>query len=223
MPAFDGSELGPPVGYFTYSVTDDHWSWSPGIYALHGYTPDDVAPSTELLLKHKHPDDRSRAYEVLETAVRDGRPFSCYHRIIDRRGNVKSVLSVGRGHQDSCGGVESITGFFVDLTRVRRDETQAEVEKALLRIAEHRAVIEQAKGILMGATGCDADAAFAVLRRYSSTSNLKVHDLAYRLMEAVRREAADTGSRQRSGDAVLELLEDLAQPPAPSLHKRLDA
>lgn len=214
MPAFDGSELGPPVGYFTYSVSDDHWSWSPGIYELHGYAPDDVMPSTELLLQHKHPDDRTRAYEVLENAVRDGRPFSCYHRIIDRHDSVRSVLSVGRGHQDPFGVVETISGFFVDLTQVRREETQIEVEEALLRIAEHRAVIEQAKGLVMGAIACDADAAFAVLRRYSSTSNLKVHEIAHRLTDAVTRGGADT---------VMAVLEDLVPPPSASRRPCLDA
>jgi len=39
---------------------------------------------------------------------------------------------------------------------VRREETQAEVESALARIAEHREVIDQAKGIVMLAAGCDA-------------------------------------------------------------------
>ena len=35
-PAFHDNEGPPPVGYFTYSVVGDHWSWSDGMYALHG-------------------------------------------------------------------------------------------------------------------------------------------------------------------------------------------
>jgi hypothetical protein len=31
-PAFDGSHQGPPVGNLTYTVDDDHWWWSDGMY-----------------------------------------------------------------------------------------------------------------------------------------------------------------------------------------------
>lgn len=115
---FDGTPNDTPVGYFTYTVDDDHWSWSDGIYELHGYEPGAVPATTALLLAHKHPDDAGRAFEVLETVVRDGQPFSCYHRIVDVGQRVRYVLSVGRGHFGAHGRVEQVTGFFVDLTAV---------------------------------------------------------------------------------------------------------
>ena len=58
-PAFHDNEGPPPVGYFTYSVVGDHWSWSDGMYSLHGFERGDVTPSTAILLAHLHPDDRS--------------------------------------------------------------------------------------------------------------------------------------------------------------------
>lgn len=39
-------------------------------------------------------------------------------------------------------------------------------------------VIEQAKGILMAQNGCDADAAFGMLRKASQRSNIRVSELA---------------------------------------------
>lgn len=181
--AFDGSQHSSPVGYYDYMVAEDSWTWSDGIYELHGYTPHAVPATTELLLQHKHPDDMARAFEVLENVARDGRPFSCYHRIIDAKSNVRSVLSVGHGIAGDGGKVVQVSGFFVDLTEVRRNETQVEVEHALLRIAETRTYIEQAKGMLMVATGCNAEDAFGVLRKYSSHKNVKVNDLAKRMVE----------------------------------------
>jgi hypothetical protein len=183
--AFDGSQHSSSVGSYTYLVADDSWTWSDGIYELHGYAPRAVPVTTELMLQHKHPDDMARAFEVLETVARDGRPFSCYHRIIDAKSNVRSVLSVGHGVLGSDGKVERVTGFFVDLSEVRRSETQAEVENALVRIAETRSYIDQAKGMIMVATGCNAQGAFGVLREYSSHKNVKVNDLARRLVESV--------------------------------------
>jgi GAF domain-containing protein len=49
---------------------------------------------------------------------------------------------------------------------------------------ESRAVIEQAKGILMSNEGCDADAAFEVLVKASQRENMKLRDVAQRIVDA---------------------------------------
>ena len=134
--AFDTSRAGPPVGYYTYTVADDHWSWSDGMYDLRGYPPDAESASTELLIRHLHPADMSRAVEVLETAVSDGLPFSCLHRIIDTSRQVRSVLSVGRGLRGDEGKVDQLVGFVVDLTEHRRSSSEADTEPMPARLAE---------------------------------------------------------------------------------------
>ena len=200
--AFDGTQAASTVGHYLYTVARDEWTWSVGVYAMHGYAPGEIAVSTEVMLAHKHPDDRSRALTVLETALEDGRPFSCYHRIIDRSQRVRSVLSVGRGVQGPDGDVVRVEGYFVDLTQVRRDETEADVQTALARAAEHREAIDEAKGMVMIATGCSSADAFACLRRYSQAANMKVHDIAHQLVEAVSPD-------HRGSDLVIPFLEDL--------------
>lgn len=200
--AFDGSQPARPVGHFSYDVGADRWSWGDGLYAMHGYSPREVPATTEVLLSHKHPDDRARAYGVLEQAVRDGEAFSCYHRVIDRDLRVRSVLSVGHGIKDSTGRVAQVEGFFVDLTQVRHDETQAEVSVALEAIAATRETIDLAKGIVMLALGCDADAAFQLLRRCSQDTNTKLHDVARQLVEVV-------GIGQAGSERLVRLLDGL--------------
>lgn len=202
--AFDGSQPSGGIGHYVYTVVSEEWTWSDGLYGMHGYAPDEITVSTELMLSHKHPDDRSRALAVLEAAVEDGRPFSCYHRMVDRKDRVRSVLSVGHGVRGTDGQVARVEGYFVDLTQVRRDETEAEVQSALARIAEHREVIDQAKGMIMIATGFGADVAFSCLRRCSQEANLKVHDIAHRLVDAV-------GPDNRGSDFVLTFLDDLVR------------
>lgn len=205
--SFDGNQPGTPVGYFDYLVPADRWVWSEGVFELHGYAPDSVLPTTELTLRHKHPEDTARTFEVLENAIATGGTFSCYHRIIDVHERVRSVLSVGRAVTGEDGSVERVTGFFVDLTDLRRAETQAEVESALAVIARTRTVIDQAKGMLMLATGCDGEEAFNVLRTYSSHKNIKLHLLAQQLVEAGTRPQPD----DRPGHTtVMSFLDNLA-------------
>lgn len=190
-------------------MSDDAWSWSDGVYLLHGYAPREVPPTTEVLIRHKHPDDRSRAAGVLEAAARDGKPFSCYHRIVDRHERVRSVLSVGRGIENAAGRVERVEGYFVDLTDARRDETETEVRRALTGIAAHRETIDLAKGMVMLPLGCDGQAAFECLRRYSQNANIKLHDVAQGLVGATAPEGQETAW-------VIRFLDSLAHPDAPA-------
>ena len=61
----------------------------------------------------------------------------------------------------------------------------------------HRAVIEQAKGVLMGAQGCDEDRAFEILVRASQRENIKLRDVARRIVDtAIARDRTDPGPDQ---------------------------
>ena len=71
-----------------------------------------------------------------------------------------------------------------------RDERIAELVNevdGLTRAREHAAVIEQAKGVIMGSTGCGPDAAFAVLVAQSQNQNRKLWDVANELAQAQDR------------------------------------
>jgi AmiR/NasT family two-component response regulator len=65
----------------------------------------------------------------------------------------------------------------------RITELVAEVD-SLHRAMEHRAVIEQAKGVIMSTMGCGPDAAFAVLVAQSQTENRKLWEIATELADA---------------------------------------
>jgi GAF domain-containing protein len=61
----------------------------------------------------------------------------------------------------------------------------------LQRALQSRAVIDQAKGILMGRHGISADAAFDMLSRESQTTNRRLRDIAGDLVEETQRGTAD--------------------------------
>jgi GAF domain-containing protein len=60
---------------------------------------------------------------------------------------------------------------------------------------QSRAIIEQAKGILMGAQGCSADEAFQILVRTSQRENRKLREIAEELVATTRQ----LGSSAKSG------------------------
>jgi hypothetical protein len=55
----------------------------------------------------------------------------------------------------------------------------------MVQMVQYRRVIEQAKGIIMAATGVDAEAAFATLARGSQHFNVRLRNLAVALVELV--------------------------------------
>ncbi|MFC4071126.1 GAF and ANTAR domain-containing protein [Actinoplanes subglobosus] len=72
--------------------------------------------------------------------------------------------------------------------------TNAQLYDATVGLARHmqaamesRAVIEQAKGIIMGEHRCTPDEAFAMLTRVSQDSNRKLRDVAAALVERTQR------------------------------------
>lgn len=81
---------------------------------------------------------------------------------------------------------------------------QQQITDAVLAITERRAVIEQAKGMLMLTCGIDADAAFALLRHQSQHHNVKLRVIAEQVTTDLRALTALTSLASRLGvDGVL--------------------
>lgn len=165
------------LGWFRYVFADDRWEWSPQVQSIYGYRPGTVTPTTELVLSHDHPDDDHRIVATLERVRRQSRPSRTSHRIVDARGITRRVLVIADAIADPSGRVVGAQGYYVDLTPTE-EATQERITAAVAKIAEHRAVIEQAKGMLMLVYGLGADAAFDVMRWKSQQHNVKLRLLA---------------------------------------------
>ena len=169
------------VGWFRFYFADERWDWSEQVQMLHGYEPGSVTPTTELVLSHKHPDDRHQVAATLDQMRRTHRTFSTRHRIIDTHGEVHEVVVIGDQLNDESGRLVGTHGFYVDVTPSDA-MTKAIVTAALNDITENRATIEQAKGMLMLIYRVDADTAFELLRWRSQETNVKLRVLAEKLL-----------------------------------------
>lgn len=165
------------AGWFRFYFADDHWEWSPEVEVLHGYRPGSVTPTTELVLSHKHPEDREHIAHLLTEIRHNHRAFSSRHRIIAEDGSVRHVIVVADTLADGSG----TQGFYVDVTPAE-DDDQERLSAAVAEIAENRAIIEQAKGMLMVVYGITADAAFELLRWRSQEANVKLRRLAEQMV-----------------------------------------
>jgi PAS domain S-box-containing protein len=172
-------------GWYRFYFDDERWEWSPEVARIHGYEPDAVTPTTRLVLSHKHPDDYEQVAATLEDIRRTHKPFSTRHRIITVDGHSREVVVIGERMHDNAGQVIGTQGFYIDVTPP--DDVQAAIiSEAVAEIAENRAAIEQAKGILMLIYRIQADAAFDLLKWRSQETNVKLRSLAEQLIADVR-------------------------------------
>ena len=192
------------VGAFRFYFDDQRWEWSEQVQRMHGYQPGAVTPTTELMLSHKHPEDRDQIAHTLDTIRRTGQPLSSRHRIIDTSGKVRSVIVVGEQLHDERGRVVGTQGFYIDTTPDEREQ-QDQLTAQLAIIAENRAGIEQAKGVLMAAYGIEANRAFEMVKWRSQQTNIKMRELASRFMAAISTSHLSPESRSRIDHALLTL------------------
>ncbi|BCY12716.1 GAF and ANTAR domain-containing protein [Actinoplanes sp. L3-i22] len=75
----------------------------------------------------------------------------------------------------------------VALANAHLYDTTASLAQHMQAAMENRAVIEQAKGIIMGERRCSADEAFAILTKVSQDTNRKLREVAAALVERTQR------------------------------------
>ena len=194
---------------FSYDVRANRWWWSPEMFELHGLSPQEAEPTTELLLAHKHPEDRTRTEGTLSGALATGEPFCCRHRVIDAGGGVRHVLSIGIGVFDDDRRVVAVNGYFVDLTDFV-DHPQPYGGMTVLEPTAFNAVVEHAKGILVAAYRLTPDAALELLWWSARQRGVTLAELSSALVEDFTLAPTNEVSAAARADRVLGLQPDPA-------------
>ncbi|CAN3128097.1 histidine kinase [Mycobacterium sp. smrl_JER01] len=170
------------AGSFRFWFLGQRWEWSDEVTRMHGYEPGAVTPTTELLLAHKHPDDRRHVQELLDQALHAGGAFSSRHRFIDTQGREHTVLVLADRMIDDEGAVVGTEGHYVDLTETLDQARRDVLDTSLPDLFATRAAIEQAKGALMLVYRVDAEQAFELLQWRSQQTNVKLRSLAAQIV-----------------------------------------
>jgi PAS domain S-box-containing protein len=195
--------LGERVGSFRFLLADQRWEWSDEVARIHGYEPGSVVPTTELLLAHKHPDDKPGVTALIKRVIRDGHPFSSRHRIIDAHGRIRVVVVAGDRMFDDAGKVLGTEGFYVDVTDAYESDVRDTLNRVVGNLAGRRAVTEQAKGILMFVYGIPGETAFELLRWRSQETNVKLRDLCVAFVRMATNEPVSPDLLRHEVDHML--------------------
>jgi len=170
-------ESSPVTGRFSFTSVLDRWTWSDGMFTLHGMEPGEVVPTGVLFLRHVHPDDRSAVEQVIEAST--SQVAGCEYRIVELDGKVRTVALTVSAEPDG-----TTTGHLLDVTATRNKAVAAGVNEQLALALESRAVIDQAKGVVMSTFGIDSETAFRCMVLISQHRNVRVRAVADKVIAA---------------------------------------
>ena len=98
--------------------------WSQEHFRIFGFDPEQGMPSFETLLQRIHPDDRARAAEVLERAVRERTDYELDWRIVLPDGAMKYIHAEGHPIFNASGDLVESVGTVMDVTERKRAEEE---------------------------------------------------------------------------------------------------
>lgn len=202
---------------YRLDLATQSWWWSDGLYALHGFLPGEVVPTTELVLAHQHPADRDETARFLTSAQPTAEPFGAMRRLVDARGQERSVVVVGRIDPVDQGPDVGplLHGYATDVSASVSARASAVATKQIRQSSRSRGSIERAKGVLAAAYRITPDAAFEVMRTSSNHSNTPLREIARAVIEVA---TAPTPGRRDRLDALLDHdpghADDTSRPPS---------
>jgi ANTAR domain/PAS fold len=199
------------VGSFTYDFATGMFHWSAEVAAIHGYPPEPMTADAELVLSHKHSEDRGRVQELYQEMLDTRSALSSRHRIVDRSGTVHQVAVISKHRLDASQTPVGLDGFYVDLTDSFNDQDDKDFDRAVdeavdLAVSEftaHRSIIEQAKGMVMVAYSIPADRAFDVLKWRSQQTNTRIRTICELIVKRAVDEISIAEDSRSKFDEIL--------------------
>ena len=189
----------PQFGHWSYDYATKQWSWSPEIIRMW-----DIALITETavedVLSRVHVDDRDETSRRITASLIDGVVLSGQARLTTESRGERIFSFMGDVLRDDEGTPVRLEGYSIDVT----DEVRVATRDAVDSATRHRRAIEQVKGALMVTYRVDEVTAFAILRKQSNESNVKIQDLAEHVSRAM------SGGVPRPGGGATPMMEILA-------------
>ncbi len=110
-------------GIYDYDVFADRLSWEGAVEKITGYSCEDPClASKKLWISHIHPEDRKRAAEFFEKALKKGGKYHQEYRVERKDGTYAHVDVSGIFLKDKAGRVYRLIGIIKDITERKLSE-----------------------------------------------------------------------------------------------------
>ena len=117
------------IGVFDWNLKTGINTWSPELYAIYGFTPEQFGNTREAWERCLHPEDREQMIQAVERSRTSGKAEDREFRIVRPNGETRWLAGRWRWGKDEEGRPARLTGVNFDITeRKRIDETAREHE-----------------------------------------------------------------------------------------------
>src|SRR5678815_4154002 len=108
---------------WAWNVSTDEVYWSAELFRIYGLDSNEVRPGYPDVLEYIHPEDRARAQQTFEEAVREEKEFELAYRVLLPSGTIRHVNNLAHPVFDDTGTVIKFVGTTIDTTeRVQSEE-----------------------------------------------------------------------------------------------------
>jgi len=200
------------AAHWEWDLLADRLSWSPEGFELLGLDPAGQATGKQAWVATVHPDDKARVLQLVEQAVREGKPLEQEYRVLLPHGGMRWLQAIGKGRYAADGRMTHLSGLCVDISArkqaelaLRRAHDQLEA-----RVAERTQALTLAKEGAEAAARAKSDFLANMSHEIRTPMNAIVG-----LTHLSLRESSDPAQRERLGkiDAaarhLLQILNDV--------------
>jgi PAS domain S-box-containing protein len=107
------------IGSVEWDLANDHTTWSDGLLAIYGLTPDQFDPTSAGANQRVYPDDRQRVRQTLERAIAERSSFTLEYRAMRADGRVRTLRSHGEVVVNDAGEPIRVVAIVQDITDAR--------------------------------------------------------------------------------------------------------
>ena len=118
------------LGHWALDLEAKTIYWSDEVYRIHGVKASEYQPELHSAIEFYHPDDRQRVTDIVDKAIRDGKPYQFKQRLIRQDGSLRWVRTKAECQLNSTGKVIGIFGIFQDITDQVNAQEAAEKARA---------------------------------------------------------------------------------------------
>lgn len=123
-------------GSWQVDLSTGKHEWSDEAFRIFGFVPGEIDPDYEKFFKHVHAEDRESLKHVINEAINNLHFQQCEYRIIDKEGNIKTLLSKILVKRDSNQRAYQLIGFTLDITEQKKQTRALEIQnQKLMEIA----------------------------------------------------------------------------------------
>jgi PAS domain S-box-containing protein len=133
------------IGHFQWDLIANRMIFSDELHRIFGLHPQEGPIDIELIREMVHPEDRERAFQATEEAIRGGVHVDVEHRIVRPNGDVRTLHGLGTVKRDTSGRAYEYFGTSQDITERKRAEEERQALSS--NLLESKAWLEEARRV----------------------------------------------------------------------------